>query len=142
MGSSERAAPIAPPEIVASLEFYPLRGYPQVPPRKNFTSSLSYVELEPGVLRPFKLGLLTLEEFCMHRDQHGQARRVIPRNHGATLVGFAGERPSRDEGEGEASNSLLPTPRCRSHSLKRSCYDIDYQMMLVDLQISQVAPAS
>jgi hypothetical protein len=35
-----------------------------------------------------QLGLLTLEEFCMYRDRHGQARRVIPRN-GATLVGVA-----------------------------------------------------
>ena len=36
-----------------------------------------------------KLGLLTLEEFCVLRDHHGQARRVIPRNYGATLVGVA-----------------------------------------------------
>ncbi len=35
-----------------------------------------------------KLGLLTLEEFCTYRDQHGQARRVTPR-HGATSVGVA-----------------------------------------------------
>jgi len=35
-----------------------------------------------------KLGLLTLEEFCMYRDAHGQARRVIPRG-GATSVGVA-----------------------------------------------------
>ena len=35
-----------------------------------------------------KFGLLTLEEFCMYRDVHGQARRVIPR-HGATSVGVA-----------------------------------------------------
>jgi RNA-directed DNA polymerase len=35
-----------------------------------------------------KLGLLTLEEFCTSRDQHGNVRRVIPRS-GATLVGVA-----------------------------------------------------
>jgi RNA-directed DNA polymerase len=35
-----------------------------------------------------QLGLLTLEEFCRHRDRHGQARHVIPRN-GATSVGVA-----------------------------------------------------
>jgi RNA-directed DNA polymerase len=35
-----------------------------------------------------QLGLLTLEEFCLHREQHGKARRVIPR-HGATSVGVA-----------------------------------------------------
>lgn len=36
-----------------------------------------------------KLGLLTLEEFCLYRDRHGKARRVIPRNHGATSIGVA-----------------------------------------------------
>jgi group II intron reverse transcriptase/maturase len=36
-----------------------------------------------------KLGLLTLEEFCWCRDQHGQACRVIPRGYGATSVGVA-----------------------------------------------------
>jgi RNA-directed DNA polymerase len=41
-----------------------------------------------------QLGLLTLEEFCPHRDRHGQARRVIPR-YGATSLGSPGERPSR-----------------------------------------------
>ena len=35
-----------------------------------------------------KLGLLTLEEFCRYRDQHGQVRRVIPRR-GATPIGVA-----------------------------------------------------
>ena len=35
-----------------------------------------------------KLKLLTLEEFCMYRDTHGKARRVIPR-HGATSLGVA-----------------------------------------------------
>ncbi|NIS82040.1 MAG: group II intron reverse transcriptase/maturase [Anaerolineales bacterium] len=35
-----------------------------------------------------KLGLLTMEEFCMYRDRHGQACRVTPR-HGATSVGVA-----------------------------------------------------
>lgn len=35
-----------------------------------------------------KLGLLTLEEFCSVQDQHGKARRVIPR-HGATSIGVA-----------------------------------------------------
>ena len=35
-----------------------------------------------------KLGLLTLEEFCIYRDHHGQACRATPR-HGATSVGVA-----------------------------------------------------
>ena len=35
-----------------------------------------------------KLGLLTLEEFCIYRDHHGQACRVAPR-HGATSAGVA-----------------------------------------------------
>jgi group II intron reverse transcriptase/maturase len=35
-----------------------------------------------------KLGLLTLEGFCMYRDCHGKACRVIPRR-GATSVGVA-----------------------------------------------------
>jgi group II intron reverse transcriptase/maturase len=35
-----------------------------------------------------KLKLLTLEEFCMYRDTHGKAHRVIPR-HGATSLGVA-----------------------------------------------------
>jgi group II intron reverse transcriptase/maturase len=35
-----------------------------------------------------QLGLLTLEEFCLSLDRHGQARGVIPR-HGATSVGVA-----------------------------------------------------
>lgn len=35
-----------------------------------------------------KLGLLTLEELCRYRDQHGQVRYAIPRS-GATLIGVA-----------------------------------------------------
>ena len=35
-----------------------------------------------------KLGLLTLEEFCICRDHHGHACRAIPR-HGATSIGVA-----------------------------------------------------
>jgi len=35
-----------------------------------------------------KLGLLTLEEFCVRLDRHGKACRVTPR-HGATTVGVA-----------------------------------------------------
>ncbi len=35
-----------------------------------------------------KLGLLTLEEFRIYRDHHGQACRVAPR-HGATSAGVA-----------------------------------------------------
>ena len=35
-----------------------------------------------------KLGLLTLEEFCEQKDQHGKAHQVTPR-HGATLIGVA-----------------------------------------------------
>jgi group II intron reverse transcriptase/maturase len=35
-----------------------------------------------------KLGLLTLEEFCTYRDDHGQVCRVIPRR-GATSIGVA-----------------------------------------------------
>ena len=35
-----------------------------------------------------KLGVLTLEEFCTYRDQHGKACRVAPR-FGATSVGVA-----------------------------------------------------
>jgi group II intron reverse transcriptase/maturase len=35
-----------------------------------------------------KLKLMTLEEFCMYRDTHGKAHRVIPR-HGATSLGVA-----------------------------------------------------
>jgi RNA-directed DNA polymerase len=35
-----------------------------------------------------KLGLLTLEQFCKYRDEHGQIRSVIPRR-GATSIGVA-----------------------------------------------------
>jgi hypothetical protein len=35
-----------------------------------------------------KLGLLTLEAFCIYRDHHGQVCRVAPR-HGATSAGVA-----------------------------------------------------
>ena len=53
--------------------------------RKNYNDNQ---KLRVGYFRR-KLGLLTLEEFCTYRDHHGQARRVIPRNHGATSVGVA-----------------------------------------------------
>ena len=53
--------------------------------RKNYNDNQ---KLRVGYFRR-KLGLLTLEEFCTYRDRHGKARRVIPRNHGATLVGVA-----------------------------------------------------
>jgi RNA-directed DNA polymerase len=52
--------------------------------RKNYSDNQ---KLRVGYFRR-KLGLLTMEEFCVYRDQHGQARRVIPR-HGATSVGVA-----------------------------------------------------
>jgi RNA-directed DNA polymerase len=52
--------------------------------RKNYNDNQ---KLRVGYFRR-KLGLLTLEEFCLYRDPHGQARRVIPR-HGATSVGVA-----------------------------------------------------
>ncbi len=52
--------------------------------RKNYNDNY---KLRAAYFRR-QLGLLTLEEFCTYRDQHGQARRVIPRN-GATLVGVA-----------------------------------------------------
>jgi group II intron reverse transcriptase/maturase len=52
--------------------------------RKNYNDNR---KLRTGYFRR-KLGLLTMEEFCLYRDQHGQARRVVPR-HGATLVGVA-----------------------------------------------------
>jgi hypothetical protein len=52
--------------------------------RKNYNDN---AKLRVGYFRR-KLGLLTLEEFCMYRDARGQARRVIPRN-GATFVGVA-----------------------------------------------------
>lgn len=41
-----------------------------------------------------KLGLLTLESFCLTRNAYGQACYVTPR-HGATSLGSPGERPSR-----------------------------------------------
>jgi RNA-directed DNA polymerase len=40
-----------------------------------------------------QLGLLTLEEFCTDHDQHGQARRVIPRA-GQLRLGSPGARPA------------------------------------------------
>ena len=52
--------------------------------RKNYNDNQ---KLRVGYFR-HKLGLLTLEEFCLYRDPHGQARHVIPR-HGATSVGVA-----------------------------------------------------
>lgn len=52
--------------------------------RKNYNDNH---KLRVGFFRR-QLGLLTLEEFCTYRDQHGQARQVIPR-HGATSVGVA-----------------------------------------------------
>jgi RNA-directed DNA polymerase len=52
--------------------------------RKNYNDNQ---KLRVGYFRR-QLGLLTLEEFCLYRDRHGQARRVIPR-HGATSVGVA-----------------------------------------------------
>jgi group II intron reverse transcriptase/maturase len=53
--------------------------------RKNYNDNQ---KLRVGYFRR-KLGLLTLEEFCTYRDRHGKARRVIPRNYGATSVGVA-----------------------------------------------------
>jgi RNA-directed DNA polymerase len=58
--------------------------------RKNYNDNH---KLRVGYFR-HQLGLLTLEGFCTYRDQHGQARFVIPR-HGATSSGSPGERPSR-----------------------------------------------
>ena len=52
--------------------------------RKNYNDNQ---KLRLGYFRR-RLGLLSLEEFCTYRDEHGQARRVIPR-HGATSVGVA-----------------------------------------------------
>jgi group II intron reverse transcriptase/maturase len=52
--------------------------------RKNYSDNY---KLRIGYFRR-QLGLLTLEEFCTHRDRHDQARRVIPR-YGATSVGVA-----------------------------------------------------
>jgi group II intron reverse transcriptase/maturase len=52
--------------------------------RKNYSDNQ---KIRVGYFRR-KLGLLTLEEFCMCRDRHGQACRVTPR-HGATSVGVA-----------------------------------------------------
>jgi group II intron reverse transcriptase/maturase len=52
--------------------------------RKNYNDN---DKLRVGYFRR-KLGLLTLEQFCMYRDASGQACRVIPR-HGATTVGVA-----------------------------------------------------
>jgi RNA-directed DNA polymerase len=52
--------------------------------RKNYNDNQ---KLRLGYFRR-RLGLLSLGEFCTYRDEHGQARRVIPR-HGATSVGVA-----------------------------------------------------
>jgi group II intron reverse transcriptase/maturase len=52
--------------------------------RKNYNDNR---KLRGGYFRR-QLGLLTLEEFCVYQDRHGQAHRVIPRN-GATSVGVA-----------------------------------------------------
>ena len=52
--------------------------------RKNYNDNQ---KLRVNYFR-YKLGLLTLEEFCMYRDHHGQARHVTPR-HGATSAGVA-----------------------------------------------------
>jgi RNA-directed DNA polymerase len=52
--------------------------------RKNYNDNH---KLRMGYFRR-QLGLLTLEQFCTYRDQHGQARPVIPR-HEATSVGVA-----------------------------------------------------
>ena len=41
-----------------------------------------------------KLGLLTLESFCLYRNTYGQVCYVVPRL-GATSLGSPGERPSR-----------------------------------------------
>lgn len=57
--------------------------------RKNYNDNK---KLRVGFFRR-RFGLLTLEEFCTHRDRHGQAHRVIPRHTpqrvGATLPGVA-----------------------------------------------------
>ena len=42
----------------------------------------------------YKLGLLTLEEFCKYLDPHGKFVQVIPRGW-ATALGSPGDRPSR-----------------------------------------------
>jgi group II intron reverse transcriptase/maturase len=52
--------------------------------RKNYNDNH---KLRVGYFRR-KLGLLTLEEFCIYRDQHGKAHHAIPR-HGATSIGVA-----------------------------------------------------
>ena len=41
-----------------------------------------------------KLGLLTLEQFCVKLDRQGKAQHILPR-YGATSLGSPGERPSR-----------------------------------------------
>lgn len=86
--------------------------------RKNYNDNQKF----RGRFFRRKLGLLTLEEFCQYRDQHGQARGVIPRR-GATSIGVAqretlmlvnvGNRPHRDNGEGVAGlPQPLPYPLC------------------------------
>lgn len=52
--------------------------------RKNYNDN---AKLRVGYFRR-KLGLLTLEEFCLHRDPHGQVRYVTPRGE-ATSIGVA-----------------------------------------------------
>lgn len=52
--------------------------------RKNYNDNK---KLRVGYFR-HKLGLLTLEQFCINIDEHGQAHRVTPR-HGATSIGVA-----------------------------------------------------
>lgn len=52
--------------------------------RKNYNDNY---KLRVGYFR-HKLGLLSLEEFCIERDPQGEAYRVIPR-HGATSFGVA-----------------------------------------------------
>jgi group II intron reverse transcriptase/maturase len=52
--------------------------------RKNYNDNR---KLRVGYFRR-KFGLLSLEQFCMYRDQHGHVRNVSPR-HGATSVGVA-----------------------------------------------------
>lgn len=52
--------------------------------RKNYNDNR---KLRVGYFRR-KLRLLSLEQFCVWYDQHGQARRVTPR-HGATSIGVA-----------------------------------------------------
>jgi len=52
--------------------------------RKNYNDNQ---KLRVNYFR-YKLGLLTLEEFCLYRDRSGKVRSALPR-HGATSVGVA-----------------------------------------------------